>query len=197
MDNCSQCAPQMDPILLPAGSTASTVQVQPSTGGPALPTVPQFTLSNPIGSTVLPPPDSREVMSNQGTQKQQLKEADLLRCIQAHLALLQACEREDRNANGKSQDGDPLQPKSLNPEGEELAVENGESILSEEEDLGGIDMAPVRETSCQTSFDKKAFKPTKANLQETAQKVWTVKYLLGELKAVLTDHGKVSFPFML
>ncbi|KAJ6665454.1 hypothetical protein lerEdw1_003295 [Lerista edwardsae] len=188
VDNCSHCTPQMDPLLLPAGSTASAIQVQPSAAGPALPTVPQSTPSNPTGSTVLPPPDSREAVSDQGSQKQQLKEADLIRCIQAHLALLQACERENGNGNGKFQDVDPLQPKSLNPEGGELAEENGEGILSEEEDLDGVDMAPVRETSCQTSFDKKAFKPTKANLQETAQKVSTVKYLLGELKALLTDH---------
>ncbi|XP_066490947.1 coiled-coil domain-containing protein 14 [Tiliqua scincoides] len=188
VETCTQCAPQMEPVLLRSDSTASSAQVQPSAVGPALPNVPQPTQSSSTGSAVLPPPDGRDAMLDQGSHKQQLKEADLLRCIQAHLALLQAHERENGNANGKFQDIDPIKHKSSNPKEGELAEENSEGIMSEEEDLDGVDMAPVRDTSCQTSFDKKVFKPTKASLQKTAQKVSTVKYLLGELKALLTDH---------
>lgn len=194
MDNFTQCAPQMEPILVPSVSTATSAQVPYSSVGPSLTYVPQSTLNNPMGSTVLPPPVSRDIASDQGGHRQQLKEADILRYIQAHLALVQAQERKNGNANGKFQDAEPILPKSFNPKEGELDKENSEGILSDEEEMDGVDMAPVRDTSCPSS-DKKVFKLTKANLQKTAQKLSTVKHLLGELKALLTNHGKMGFPF--
>ncbi|XP_053100913.1 coiled-coil domain-containing protein 14 isoform X2 [Hemicordylus capensis] len=187
IENCNQCASQMGPVLLPAGSTASVAQVQPTIVCPALSHMLQSAPNNPMASTGLPPLESRETVSDQGRHEQQLKEADLIRCIQAHLALLQAHEKESGKMNEQYQDVDPIQPKSLSSKEEETAVEHSKGSLSEEEDLDGVDMAPVRDTSCQTSFDK-VVQTKKTSLQKTAQKVTTVKYLLGELKALVTDH---------
>ncbi|XP_015269559.1 PREDICTED: coiled-coil domain-containing protein 14 [Gekko japonicus] len=191
MDNCSQRASQMGPILAPAAFSASTsvAKVQPVPTCSALPHVLQTTLDNPTRRTVPAAPGNREAVSDQGSQDQQLKETDLIRCIQAHLALLQAHEEENKcgKANEKCQAVDPIQAQSLNSQ-EEAAEEHSKDILSKEEGMDGVDMAPVRETSCQTSFDKAALTSQQRGLQETAKKMKTVKYFLRELKALLTDH---------
>ncbi|XP_061465044.1 coiled-coil domain-containing protein 14 isoform X2 [Rhineura floridana] len=189
VDNCSQCASQMGPLLPTAssGSTA-TAQVQPVASCSALPHMIQSAPNNPTPSGVLAPPRSKEAVPDQGNHEQQLKEADLIRCLQAHLALLQAHEKENGKAKEKTQDANTIQSKSLSSKEEETAEEHSEGTLSEEENLDDIDIAPVKDISCQTSFDKEGLKPKKTSLQKTAQKVKTVKYLLGELKALLTDH---------
>nr|XP_056717132.1 coiled-coil domain-containing protein 14 [Euleptes europaea] len=188
-DNCSQCALQMG--FSPAGFGASTsdAQVQPAPTCSALPHVLQTAPNNPTRSTVLAVPGSREAVSDQGIQDRQLQEADLIRCIQAHLALLQAREKENEcgKANEKCQAVDPIQAQSSNSQ-EETVEGHREDTLSEEEDMDGVDLAPVKDTSCQTSFDPAALKPQQKTLQETAQKMKTVKYFLRELKALLTDH---------
>ncbi|KAL8183170.1 UNVERIFIED_CONTAM: hypothetical protein K2H54_021373 [Gekko kuhli] len=190
-DNCSQCAPQMGPVLASAGfsASASVAKVQPVPTCSALPHVLQTALNNPTRPTVLPAPGSREAVSDQGSQDQQIKEADLIRCIQAHLALLQAREKENqcRKANEKCQAVDPIQAKSLNSQ-EDTAEEHSKDTRSKEEGMDGVDTAPVRDTSCQTSFDKAALNSQQRSSQETAKKMKTVKCFLRELKALLTDH---------
>uniref|UniRef100_A0A670HYG2 Coiled-coil domain containing 14 n=1 Tax=Podarcis muralis TaxID=64176 RepID=A0A670HYG2_PODMU len=188
IESCTQCASQMG-LLLPEGPSGSTSGAQGQTVAScsALPHMIQSAPSNPTPPTVLAPPSTRETVPDQGNHEQQIKEADLIRCIQAHLALLQAHEKENGKVDGKYQDVDPIQSKPLISR-EDTAEEYSEGTLSEEENLDGVDMAPVRDTSCQTSFDKDILKPKKTSLQKTAQKVKTVKYLLGELKALLTDQ---------
>lgn len=181
-------------LLLPEGPSGSTSGAQGQTVAScsALPHMIQSAPNNPTPPTVLAPPSTRESVPDQGNHEQQIKEADLIRCIQAHLALLQAHEKENGKVDGKYQDVDPIQSKPLISR-EDTAEEYSEGTLSEEENLDGVDMAPVRDTSCQTSFDKDILKPKKTCLQKTAQKVKTVKYLLGELKALLTDQGNMRF----
>ncbi|XP_053260127.1 coiled-coil domain-containing protein 14 isoform X3 [Podarcis raffonei] len=188
IESCTQCASQMG-LLLPEGPSGSTSGAQGQTvpSCSALPHMIQSALNNPTPPTVLAPPSTRETVPDQGNHEQQIKEADLIRCIQAHLALLQAHEKENGKVDGKYQDVDPIQSKPLISR-EDTAEEYSEGTLSEEENLDGVDTAPVRDTSCQTSFDKDILKRKKTSLQKTAQKVKTVKYLLGELKALLTDQ---------
>lgn len=66
--------------------------------------------------------------------------------------------------------------------------------MSKEDELDRVDIMPVRDTSCQTSIDKHTGKLThksKAGSPEiTARKVMTVKYLLGELKALVANQGE-------
>ncbi|XP_043360888.1 coiled-coil domain-containing protein 14 isoform X2 [Dermochelys coriacea] len=154
-------------------------------------TDPQMSLCAPVAvpnnstaSTFLPASYGREVISNQGNHEQRVKKANLIGCIQAHLALLEPHEAESDRVGQKYQKFDPAQSKVSDTKEEETAEEHSEGTTSEEEDLNAVDIAPVRETSCQTSFDKKVLKPKKASPEKTAQKVKTVKYLLGELKAL-------------
>lgn len=182
--------PQIGPTLGPVSFSASTstTQGQPITAWPTLAHMPQTAPNNPTAPTVLPPPGRKETTSDQGSHEECLKETDLIRCIQAHLALLQAHDKRSRMANEQYQDGGPVPSQSMNSKGEKTAEEP-----SEDEDLDDVDMAPVKDTSCQTSFDQTSLKPKNTRLQKTTQKVHKVKYLLGELTALLTDYGKVGF----
>ncbi|KAG6937875.1 coiled-coil domain containing 14 [Chelydra serpentina] len=187
-DNYNQCAPQAGgAVFFPGVSVAASIssQAQSVTTGPQMtPCAPLAMPNNSAVSTFLPASYGREMISNQGNHEQRVKETDLIRCIQAHLALLEPHEAESDRTGQKYQKFDPAQCKVSDTKEEETAEEHSEGSTSEEEDLNAVDIAPVRETSCQTSFDKKVLKPKKASPEKTAQKVKTVKYLLGELKAL-------------
>ncbi|XP_063144843.1 coiled-coil domain-containing protein 14 isoform X2 [Candoia aspera] len=191
MDTCSRCASRTGPVLVPGGSraSASTAQTQPSASCSALPHVAPSAPSNLPSSAILSPAAGREAVS-EGAHQEQFNEAELIRCIQAQLALLQARERErkQKEAVRNCPEADLGQPKPPNSKEPEMAEEHNEGTPSEEDSLDGIDMAPVRDTSCQTSFDTGVLKPKKNSLQKRVQKVKTVKYLLAELKTLLTDH---------
>uniref|UniRef100_A0A8D0HCQ6 Coiled-coil domain containing 14 n=1 Tax=Sphenodon punctatus TaxID=8508 RepID=A0A8D0HCQ6_SPHPU len=183
VENCSQYVLQTEPVLLPAVSngTSSTARVQPLPAGPVvMPYVGQAVANNPTMSPFFPPHVDRKMMPIQRNHEQRLKEADLIRCIQAHLALLQPPEAECGKTEQKCQSAE-LVPA-------ETAEEYSESAASEEEDFDEVDVAPVRDTSCQTSFDKKVQNPKKPSPGKTSQKVKTVKYLLGELRALVADQ---------
>lgn len=73
--------------------------------------------------------------------------------------------------------------------------ESGDST-SEEDELDRVDTMPVRDTSCQTSIHKQTVtmkqKSKAGSPEKTARKVVTVKYLLGELKALVANQGEWS-----
>ncbi|XP_074857791.1 coiled-coil domain-containing protein 14 isoform X2 [Carettochelys insculpta] len=182
------CAPQAGgAVFFPVVSAATAIssQSQSVTSGPHMTPCPPLAVpNNSTVSAFVPAAYGREVISNQRNHEQRVQEADLIRCIQAHLALLEPHEAENERAD---QQFDSAQPKVSDTKEEEAAEEHSEGTSSEEEDLNAVDIAPVRDTSCQTSFDKKILKPKKASPEKTAQKVKTLRYLLGELKA-LTDQ---------
>lgn len=66
--------------------------------------------------------------------------------------------------------------------------------MSEEDELDRVDTMPVRDTSCQTSIDKHTvmlkYNSKSGSPVKTARKVMTVKYLLGELKALVANQGE-------
>nr|XP_060630884.1 coiled-coil domain-containing protein 14 isoform X1 [Anolis sagrei ordinatus] len=196
VNSCEQCAAQMGPALLTATSSNSTSipQMQPSLSCSALPHIFPSAINDPTPLTFPASAPSKEAMTETGHQEQWFKEADLIKCIQAHLAVLQAHENKNGKDSDKLQDvekcqgADQMQPKPFIARDEDDAEEDSESTPSEEEDLDGVDLAPVRDTSCQTSFDKEALKLKRSNLQKTAQKIKTLKCLLGELKTLLKDH---------
>ncbi|XP_034278853.1 coiled-coil domain-containing protein 14 isoform X1 [Pantherophis guttatus] len=191
VDTCNQCVSRMGPVLVSGGlrTSASVAQTQPSALCSAPHHVAPSDPSNLPSSAILAPSPGREAMS-QGIHEEQFNEAELIRCIQAQLALLQARERERelKEAGRNCPDVDPVQSKSPISKEPEISEEYNEGALSEEGTLDGIDMAPVRDTSCQTSFSTEILKPQNNSLQKRVQKVKTVKYLLAELKALLTDH---------
>ncbi|KAK3575462.1 hypothetical protein QTP86_026846 [Hemibagrus guttatus] len=68
--------------------------------------------------------------------------------------------------------------------------EESGDCMSEEDELDRVDTMPVRDTSCQTSIDKHTgmLKHKSGSPEKTARKVMTVKYLLGELKALVANQ---------
>ncbi|XP_032074290.1 coiled-coil domain-containing protein 14 isoform X2 [Thamnophis elegans] len=190
VDTCSQCVSRMGPVVSRGFRTsASLAQTQPSALCSAPPHVAHSGPSNLPSSAILVPSPGREAMS-EGIHEEQFNEAELIRCIQTQLALLQARERERelKEAVRNCPDVDPVQSKPPISKEPEITEEYNEGTLSEEDTLEGSDVAPVRDTSCQTSFSTEILKPQKNSLQKRVQKVKTVKYLLTELKALLTDH---------
>uniref|UniRef100_H3AEN9 Coiled-coil domain containing 14 n=1 Tax=Latimeria chalumnae TaxID=7897 RepID=H3AEN9_LATCH len=121
------------------------------------------------------------------SREQQLKEKQFLLCIQQHLAQLRHSEPDGQQVNFQALRQVPGQVESSE---ESSAPERSDAAVSEEEedDLQLLDLTPVKDTSCQTSFDVKKRSPNK-----TVQKVKTVKYLLGELKALVVDQDLYEF----
>lgn len=73
----------------------------------------------------------------------------------------------------------------------EESVEKGSSSAEDEDENDGMDTTPVRDISCQTSYEKLTVHKVKPTSPEkTAQKVMTVKYLLGELKTLVANQGE-------
>lgn len=73
----------------------------------------------------------------------------------------------------------------------EESAEEGSTSTEDEDEKDGMDSTPVRDISCQTSYEKlpvlnHKVKPTSP--EKTAQKVMTAKYLLGELKTLVANQ---------
>ncbi|XP_067315175.1 coiled-coil domain-containing protein 14 isoform X2 [Pseudorasbora parva] len=73
----------------------------------------------------------------------------------------------------------------------EESAEEGSTSTEDEDEIDGMDSTPVRDISCQTSYEKlpvmsHKVKPTTP--EKTAQKVMTTKYLLGELKTLVANQ---------
>ncbi|XP_008943053.1 PREDICTED: coiled-coil domain-containing protein 14, partial [Merops nubicus] len=169
-----------EPVVCPLVSAAPTtaVQIQSATAPPCvIPCVASGALSNSTVPTLVPSSSGQEMTPN---HEQQMKEADLIRCLQAHLALLQSHEIMNGRTEQKCHHCPAKHSASSNQE-DDTSEEHSEDMVSEE--------APVRDTSCKTSFVKEVLKSRKESPEETAHKVKTIKYLLGELRALITDQG--------
>ncbi|XP_074451677.1 coiled-coil domain-containing protein 14 isoform X2 [Larus michahellis] len=188
VDVGNECVPEMGgPVVCPVVSTASTTAAQMQSAT-ALPSVIPCTASGTASSSTVPPliPSSgREMTPN---HDQQIKEADLIRCIQAHLTLLQSHEMMNGRTEQKHHHHCPAKHAASSNKEEDTSEEHSEDTVSEEDELNVLDTAPVRDTSCNKSFGKKVLKSRKESPEETAHKVKTVKYLLGELRALITDQ---------
>ncbi|XP_017676355.1 PREDICTED: coiled-coil domain-containing protein 14 isoform X1 [Lepidothrix coronata] len=186
VDSASGCVPEMGgPVVFPVVSAAPAVQVQSGTAlpsvvpciapGPSIPTVP----------TLIPASSAREMTPS---QEHQIKEADLIRCIQAHLALLQSREGLNGSTEQRCHQHCPAQHDGSSDTEEDTPEEHSEDVVSEEDELNVLDIAPVRDTGCRTSCVKKVLKSRRESPEETAHKVMTVKYLMGELRELITDQ---------
>ncbi|KFQ09078.1 Coiled-coil domain-containing protein 14, partial [Leptosomus discolor] len=189
VDSGNGCVPEMGrPVACPVVSAASTTaaQIQPAAALPSvIPWVASGACSNSAVPAFIPAPAGREMGP---THEQRVKEADLIRCIQAHLALLQSHEMMDSRTEQKCHPHCPAKHNASNNNEEDASEEHSEDTVDEDDQLNVLDIAPVRETSCKTSFVKKVLKSRKEDPEETAHKVNTVKYLLGELRALITDQ---------
>ncbi|XP_018425167.1 PREDICTED: coiled-coil domain-containing protein 14 [Nanorana parkeri] len=91
------------------------------------------------------------------------------------------------NSNKQISDSDLLQCVAahlaqLHSEKESLATETEETSSDDEEVM--MDKATARDISCQTSFNGNK----KSSPKKTEEKIKTVKYLLGEIKALVADQ---------
>ncbi|NXI76529.1 CCD14 protein, partial [Rhipidura dahli] len=185
-NTASECVPEMGgPVLCPAVSAASAAAAQIQSGttlpgvipctapGTSTPSVPALILTS----------SGREMAPS---QEQQTKEADLMRCIQA---LLQSHEMLNGRTEQRGHHHCPAKHDGSCDTDEDTPEEHSEDVDSEEDELNVLDVSPVRDTSCKTSYVKKVLKSRKETPEETAHKVRTVKYLMGELRALITDQG--------
>ncbi|KAL2302171.1 hypothetical protein Nmel_009588, partial [Mimus melanotis] len=184
VDSANECVPEMGgPVVCPVVSAAPAAQIQ---SGAALPGVIPCTeprASTPSVPALMPTSSARQMAPS---QEQQIKEADLMRCIQA---LLQSHEMLNGRTEQRGHHHCPEKHDGSCDTEEDTPEEHSEDTVSEEDELNVLDVCPVKDTSCKTSYVKKVLKSRKESPEETAHKVRTVKYLMGELRALVTDQG--------
>ncbi|XP_010016555.1 PREDICTED: coiled-coil domain-containing protein 14, partial [Nestor notabilis] len=193
VDSGNECVPKMGgPVVCPVVSAASTtaVQIQSATALPSvIPCIASGASSNSTVPTLIPSSSGREMTPN---HKQQMKEADLIRCIQAHLALLQSHEVMNSRTEQKCYCHCPAKHNASSNEEEDTSEEHSEDMVNKEDELNVLDIAPERDASCKTSSVNKVLKSREESPEETAHQVKTVKYLLGELRALITDQDDLE-----
>lgn len=190
VDSANECVPEMGgPVVCPVVSAAPAAAAQMQSGA-ALPGVIPCTApgaSTPSVPALTPTSSGREMAPS---QEQQIKEADLMRCIQA---LLQSHEMLNGRTEQRGHHHCPAKHDGSCDTEEDTPEEHSEDMVSEEDELNVLDVSPVRDTSCKTSYVKKVLKSRKESPEETAHKVRTVKYLMSELRALVTDQGEDIF----
>ncbi|XP_041329360.1 coiled-coil domain-containing protein 14 isoform X2 [Pyrgilauda ruficollis] len=186
VDSANECVPEMGgPVVCPVVSIAPAAQTQSGTAVPGVMpcTAPRASTPSVPATSSVPTSSAREMAPS---QEQQVKEADLVRCIQA---LLQSHEMLNVRTAQRGHHHCPAKHDGSCDTEEDTPEEHSEDTVSEEDELDVLDRSPVKDTSCKTSCVKKALKSRKESLEETAHKVRTVKYLMGELRALVTDQG--------
>ncbi|NXS29156.1 CCD14 protein, partial [Pomatostomus ruficeps] len=183
-NSANESVPEMGgPVVCPVASAAPAAAAQIQSGS-ALPGVIPCTApgaSTPSVPALIPAPSGRGMAPS---QEHQMKEADLMRCIQV---LLQSHEMLNGRTEQRGHHCCPEEHDGSCDTEEDTPEEHSEDMGSEDE-LNVLDGSPVRDTSCKTSYVKKVLKSRKESPEETAHKVRTVKYLMGELRALVTDQ---------
>ncbi|XP_050196047.1 coiled-coil domain-containing protein 14 isoform X2 [Myiozetetes cayanensis] len=186
VDSASERVPEVGgPVVFPVVSAAPAAQVQSTTAPPAVFPCTAPGAPTPAVPALIPASSGRGVTPS---QEHQTKEADLIRCIQAHLALLQSREGLNGGTEQRCHQHCPAQRDGSSDTEEDTPEEHSEDMVSEEDELSILDVAPVRDTSCRTSCGNKVLKSRRESPEETAHKVMTVKYLMGELRELITDQ---------
>ncbi|XP_010153232.1 PREDICTED: coiled-coil domain-containing protein 14, partial [Eurypyga helias] len=192
VDCGNECVPAIGaPVMCPVVSAAppTAAQIQSATAPPrVISCIPSGPSDNSTVPMFVPLSAGREMTPNHG---QQINEADLIRCIQAHLALLQSHEMMNSRTEQKCHHC-PAKPNASSNKEEDISEEDREDMVSDEDEMNVLDVAPVRDKSCKVNFVKKVQKTRIESPEETDHKVKTVKYLLGELRALVTDQDDLE-----
>lgn len=117
--------------------------------------------------------------SNSILPQEVLKEPDLLKCFQTYIDLLCSHGKESQLESQIPQSTTLSQPAFLATNEEKVAREKIGELTSEEKDLN-IQVQDSRTKDLQKAKD----------VNQCTEKIRTVKYLLGELKALGVEHGK-------
>ncbi|XP_078062392.1 coiled-coil domain-containing protein 14-like, partial [Mustelus asterias] len=163
--------------LLPAYSASAPIplSVQPvMTFAPSA--VPPAVIAHPLAHLAHDSGGSHSLINH---DQQQLKEQELLKCIHCHITQMQQQGEEPQQVAWNTQ----IQSQGT----DKSDTEQSDGTTSEEDHVNLVDITPVRDTSCQTSFDKHT-RAKKQSPDKTAKKVKTIRYLLGELKALIADQ---------
>ncbi|KAM9225980.1 coiled-coil domain-containing protein 14 isoform 1-T1 [Dugong dugon] len=107
------------------------------------------------------------------------KDADLLKCLQTYMSLLRSHGKETHPDSQTHQSPARTQPAFLAANEKKCARENTGEATSEGKDLN------IRVREARTVKDAQKAK----NVNQTTDKVRTIKYLLGELKALVVEQG--------
>ncbi|NXS90416.1 CCD14 protein, partial [Erpornis zantholeuca] len=185
-NSANECVPEMGgPVVCPVVSAApaAAAQIQSGTALPGVISCTAPGASTPSVPALIPTSSGREMAPS---QEQQIKEADLMQCIQA---LLQSHEMLNGRTEQRGHHHCPAKHDGSCDTEEDTPEELSEDMVSEEDELNVLDVSPVRDTSCKTSYVKKVLKSRKQSPEGAAHKVRTTKYLLGELRALVTDQG--------
>lgn len=108
------------------------------------------------------------------------KETDLLKCFQTYLSLFRSHGKERHLDSQTHRSPTQSQPAFLATNEEKCAREKIRETTSERKDLNIC----VRDTKTVKDVQKAK------NVNETAEKVRIIKYLLGELKALVAEQGR-------
>ncbi|NXR49669.1 CCD14 protein, partial [Hippolais icterina] len=185
-NSANECVPEMGgPVVCPVVSAAPAAAAQIQSGA-ALPGVIPCTApgaSTPSVPALIPTSSAKEMAPS---QEQQITEADLMRCLQA---LLQSHKMLNGSTEQRGLHHCPAKHDGSCDTEEDTLEEYSDDMVSEEDELNVLDVSPVKDTSCKTSYVKKVVKSRKESAEETARKVRTVKCLMGELRALVTDQG--------
>ncbi|NXO98435.1 CCD14 protein, partial [Certhia brachydactyla] len=185
-NSANECVPEMaGPVVFPVVSAApaAAAEIQSGTALPSVLPCAAPGASTPSVPALIPTSSAREMAPS---QEQQIKEADLMRCIQA---LLQSHEMLNGRTEQRGHHHCPAKQGDSCDTEEDTSEEHSDDMVSEEDELNVLDISPVEDTSCKTSYVKKVLKSRTESPEEIAYKVRTVKYLMGELRALVTDQG--------
>ncbi|XP_043847010.1 coiled-coil domain-containing protein 14 isoform X2 [Dromiciops gliroides] len=175
-----QAPPQSGALSL----TSTDVPVQTIITNPphtsSLPTSGENNLAVPVGQPLV---HNNGILSAQGISNQLGKEINLLKCIQASLDLLHPHRTKTHE---KHQNPDPRQqPTVLTTEEEDSSEEHIWETLTDDEDLKMLEIAAKKAPNSAKCMQKaKSTSP-----EEASPKIRTLKYLLGELKALVAEQG--------
>ncbi|MBN3323960.1 CCD14 protein, partial [Atractosteus spatula] len=143
---------------------------------------PLTALAETVAQSIPQPPCNSETGGVGRSPHESLKDQALLRQIHMHL--------EHRQQEPSTQHIASQTPHQEQAVLSSETSEDSEGTTSDEDGLDTVDITPVKDTSCQTSFEKQKLssRTKKMSPEQTAKKVKTVKYLLGELKALVADQ---------
>ncbi|XP_069791679.1 coiled-coil domain-containing protein 14 isoform X2 [Narcine bancroftii] len=116
-------------------------------------------------------------VNNQGPQ--QWKEQEQPKCIQCHKSQTEQKRKEPYHVPWKAQ----MQSQDMN----KSDIKHTDGTTVEENHVNLLDTTPVKDAFSQINFAKYA-RSKKQSPDKTAKKVKTVKYLLSELKALISDQ---------
>ncbi|XP_014104724.1 PREDICTED: coiled-coil domain-containing protein 14 isoform X1 [Pseudopodoces humilis] len=183
VESANECVPEMGgPVVCPVVAAAAA-QIQSGTAPPGVIPCTAPGASTPSVPALIPASSAREMAPS---QEQQMKEADVMWCIQA---LLQSNEILNGRTEQRSHHHCPAKHDGSCDTEEDTSEEQSEDMVSEEDELTVLDVSPVKDTSCKTSYVRKVLKSRKESPEETAHKVRTIKHLMGELRALVIDQG--------